>query len=290
MSQRAALLISLALTVVTLLGAVGVVVRVMGANRPAVESAAVDSGDSAEPDLEALVAEELEQLQRSNSALAASYERIASLLQIVDQLQGQNAELRDRERVYQERLAEANRRLAEGGQTAVTVPIAPEAPVAQVPAEVGPAFEDAAADISVDAEAVAPGREAPSVVAELPAPPVIGPAAPSRPVAVVSEPESPSQPTITQPAPPFMAAVAPTATPASAAPRSVAPTATPTPRSVTAQARPTVQPQPTPRSRQSIQAIATQTTAIVQAAIKSRSSRESSDGRRKERDGDRDRD
>jgi hypothetical protein len=142
MSQRAALLISTALAVLTLLGGIGLAARVMGAEP---YDQAADQPTSTDTPValaaSAVDAEELERLQSFNEALKASYVRITALLETVDQLRSQNAALRERESVYEERLAEANRRLADAGRQANT----------PAPTD-GPAIVSARAESPADAE------------------------------------------------------------------------------------------------------------------------------------------
>jgi hypothetical protein len=124
MSQRAALLISTAITVLTLLAALGVGVHVWRADAGATATGTVDEitgPTDADIEQERQYREQFDRLQASNAALAASYDRIAGLLDDVEQLRAQNAELREREARYQERLAEANTRLQKLGQKPIAL-------------------------------------------------------------------------------------------------------------------------------------------------------------------------
>jgi hypothetical protein len=125
MSQRTALLVSAALTAIVLVAGVGLTVRLM--NAPVEATVTGDASDADVPSEADLDRERdyravIDRLQEANSALATSYERIAGLLDDVEQLRAQNAQLREREALYQERLAEANSRLQRQGQEAVAVP------------------------------------------------------------------------------------------------------------------------------------------------------------------------
>jgi len=119
MSQRAALLISTAITAFTLLAALGLGVQVWRADAGAPAAGVADDGagpTAIEIEQERQHREQFDRLQASNAALAASYSRIAGLLDDAEKLRAQNAELREREARYQERLAEANTRLQRTGQ------------------------------------------------------------------------------------------------------------------------------------------------------------------------------
>lgn len=93
MSQRAALLISIALTVVTLLGGIGVAVRVMEADTTDA-SPDMATPSTSEPSADAIAAyenDELERLLAFNTALSASYQRFAALLDAVEAVQNETA-------------------------------------------------------------------------------------------------------------------------------------------------------------------------------------------------------
>jgi hypothetical protein len=140
MSQRAALLVSVALTAFILLTGVELAARIQRG-----DPTAVDNGDSTtataaadvDPDQDLVYRDVFDRLQEANAALASSYDRISGLLDRVDQLQTQNSELRERERVYQQRLAEANSRLESQGQTAIAIPLSSQAPSAGVAPRAG---------------------------------------------------------------------------------------------------------------------------------------------------------
>ncbi|MFN8632678.1 MAG: hypothetical protein U0893_02400 [Chloroflexota bacterium] len=121
MPQRAALLISTALTVLTLVAGIGLSVHVLrsDAEQTTQNDAAVSDADQQrESDYRELFA----LVESSNAALSASYTRIAGLLDEVDRLRSENATLREREAQYQQRLAEATKRLAERGEQASADP------------------------------------------------------------------------------------------------------------------------------------------------------------------------
>lgn len=212
MSQRTALLISTVLTVLTLLGGVGLAVRVMSAN-PAnpddiadQQPASADTPSVADADLQV---ELLDRLEAFNMALSTSYQRIADLLNTVDRLQTQNAELRERELVYQARLAEANKRLE-------TLEHAGAAPGTGVPVASVNGNQDANAQpetISEDALAAGPQTD--------PVQPVQ--AAASQALQATSIQVVPAPPEQSAPAQPAPAPVRAAAPPTSAAARSTQP-------------------------------------------------------------------
>lgn len=127
MSQRVAFLVSAILAALILLGGIGLATRIVRG-----EPATADADDGQGANLAADQSQEQDQtyvemfdrLQQANTALATSYDRIASLLDRVDALQAQNAQLRAREVEYQARLAEANRRLDDQGRAAIAIPSA----------------------------------------------------------------------------------------------------------------------------------------------------------------------
>jgi len=125
MSQRVALLVSAVLAAITLIAGAGLAVRVLRGDVAIAadgDSSGADTATAADDDRERVYREAFDSLQEANAALVTSYQRIAALLDTVEQLRQQNAELRDREALYQQRLAEANDRLQRQGQAAVEIP------------------------------------------------------------------------------------------------------------------------------------------------------------------------
>ncbi|MGE3268959.1 MAG: hypothetical protein AB7P40_09445 [Chloroflexota bacterium] len=167
MLQRTALIISTALTTLTLLVALALVLRVMtsGPTPEEVDTATADQTEVADQQAEqdAAVRDALEQLITANQALTASYQRIDGLSEQVRLLQEQNATLRQREATYAARLAEASNRLEHSGSTGLQPPVDPPN---------GAAEADPAAPLPPD-EAVTTPATAPS------APVVSAPAAPA---------------------------------------------------------------------------------------------------------------
>jgi hypothetical protein len=124
MSQRAAVAIAAALAAFTLIGALALSARLVRGNVATVavsETAASDALAETDPEQDDAYRQASDRLQEANAALAASYERITTLLDDVAALQAQNAQLREREALYQQRLAEANTRLQQQGQAAIEV-------------------------------------------------------------------------------------------------------------------------------------------------------------------------
>ena len=108
MSQRAALILSIALTVLVLLAGTGLAIRAIAASTDAPDDEQTSASATVADDLvDGRLSDAIEQLQRSNDALAHSYERINALLDEVHELEQQNATLREREAQYQNLLAEA---------------------------------------------------------------------------------------------------------------------------------------------------------------------------------------
>jgi hypothetical protein len=200
MSQRAALVISAALTITVLLIGTGLALRLTGS--PA-DSDIDANADVAQPTADAedeLRQEYIDRLQTSNAVLAASYDRIAALLDDVDQLKAQNTALLEREAVYQQRLAEANARLQEAGRLPVS------------------SIVTMAADEPSAAFAAESGADSPSPMTERPAPPVVVSNASSR------LPIVPPQPATVSASPP--ARVSLTSRASASRPQTAAPTAT----------------------------------------------------------------
>jgi hypothetical protein len=137
-AQRTALAISTAFTVLILLAALGLSVRVLG---PSADP--VTPGDDSDSDVAAGTAdrdpqihEYMRRLQESNDALTASYRRQIGLLNELEQLRAENALLRNRDRQYQERLTEANVRLQRLGQEVGALPPPVEPPGAAPAADI----------------------------------------------------------------------------------------------------------------------------------------------------------
>jgi hypothetical protein len=133
-TQRTALTISTAFTVLILLAALGLSVRVLRADVDAgIASNETDSdaaAGAAAQDRQSY--EYVQRLQESNDALAASFRRQLDLLDELDRVRAENALFRERERLYQERLAEANLRLRRLGQEAGALPPPIAEPAAQL--------------------------------------------------------------------------------------------------------------------------------------------------------------
>jgi len=102
------LILSTALTVLVLLAGTGLAIRAIGASEDAPDDEqSVASATGADDLIDSRLSDAIEQLQRSNDALAHSYERINALLDDVHELEQQNATLREREAQYQNLLAQA---------------------------------------------------------------------------------------------------------------------------------------------------------------------------------------
>ena len=217
MLQRTALIISTALTVLTVLVGLGLALRVASSSAP-IEDAADGSRSSEQNDpaaryseqnaeQDAVYREAFERLSAANTALATSYQRIDALREEMRQLQEQNATLRQREATYQERLAQANSRLERLNAGAVPVPaVAAPAVVANSVPDESPATPAAASEPVVAVPALAAAQAPPSIPAGLSL------LVPGRTI-----PLEPVAPAATRPDSSASAAPAPAATPTQAA-------------------------------------------------------------------------
>jgi TolA-binding protein len=232
MSQRAALLISTALTVLTMIGGLALAARLVAmdaADVPADTPAPVSDAVTTESEYEHAY---VERLDAANRALELSQQQIAELTTRIQALEGQNGTLQEREQVYQARLAEASRRLEIQGQAALAA-----APT--IPADV-PAPSSSSEEAAVAPPPVAPAEAPLAAMAE----------APDADAAAVAPPASPpteSADALAAPVPPVVPPPVARAEPAHP-PAPAAPVHVPAAVSAAPQARPAAAPTPAPLS------------------------------------------
>jgi hypothetical protein len=177
MSQRAALLISTALTVLTMIGGLALAARLIemdAAEVPADTPAPVSDAVTTESEYEH---EYVERLEAANRALELSQQQIAELTTRIQALEVKNTTLQEREQVYQERLAEARARLEGQGQAALAAAPPPDAtaapPPPSSPEEAAVQAPVVAVEVPDAASAVGPDADGVTAAAALPEPPVV---------------------------------------------------------------------------------------------------------------------